>query len=218
MGEDKFINFSISTAIFASLIFTTGYVVEHWYYGFECMPWYYYFNTMKPSLQGNSFFDNMISWSCVISNFIELIFFLIIIFELLKHQNRICNLMTPNAATRRGRRNAVTAMGHFISWLLECLVFGVCQSLVKSLNTNDTTLGNYEWIFVVLIPSINYFVFPTAQVFTSPELRSHLFSTECCECYACTCADGDQEGEAPPPPAPGAIQMQPLANGNILHI
>ena len=217
VGEEKFVNIVKSISIFVSVVFTTGYVVEHWYYGLECMPWYYYFKTMKPGVEGNSVLDNVITHACVITNLIELIFFLVIIHELLKHQNRISNLISQNAAARGGRRNAITAMGHFISWLLECLVFGVCQFLVESLNASSTTLGNYEWTFIMLIPSINYFVFPTAQVFTSPELRSHTFSTKCCECYACTCADGDLEGEDPPP-APGAIQMQPVVNGSIHHI
>ena len=217
VGEEKFVNLLMLISISVSLVFTAGYVVEHWYYGFECMPWYYYFKTLKPSVEGYSFFDNVISRACGISNLVELIFFLVIIRELLKHQNRISNFIAPSAATRGGRRNAITAMGHFISWLLECLVFGVCQSLVQSLNTSNTTLGNYDWVFVMLIPSINYFVFPTAQVFTSPELRSNTFSTECFNCYACTCADGDLEGEGPLP-TPGAIQMQHVVNGGILHI
>ena len=50
----------------------------------------------------------------------------------------------------------------------------------------------------MLLPSINYLVFPMAQAFTWPELRSHIFSMECCQCQDCTCAHSEplQEGEA----------------------
>ena len=209
----------MSFAIFMCVTFTTGYVVEHCYYGYVCMPWYNYFKTLRPSERPSHFFDNMIARSFVAFNCLELVFFIIIINELLKHQNGIWNLVTPNAAVRRVRRNAITAMGHLFSWLLECVVFVICQFLVKSMDDSDITdLGSYEWMFIMLLPSINYLVFPMAQAFTSPELRSHIFSTECCQCQDCTCTDGDPEQEGEGLEHQVAIQLQPLANGNILHI
>ena len=214
----------MSIGIFISFIFTACYVVEHWYFSYVCLPWFYYFKTLKPIVNGYTFFDNLIVMACVIFNGLEFIFFTIIIFELLRHQRRVSNLMSPALATNSGKKNAVTAIGHLISWLLECLVFGVCKSLVKSDNTsNDSAdvVGYYEWNFILLIPTINYFVFPFAQVFTSPELRSNLFSTGGCDhdcyCSSCICADGDHDEGGPPPPHV-VIQMQPLADGDTVHM
>ena len=213
----------MSIGILISFIFTACYFVEHWYFSYTCLPWYYYFRTLKPIENGNTFFDNFIVMACVIFNGLEFIFFIIIILELLRHQNRVSNLMSQALATKKGKRNAVTASGHLISWLLECLVFGICKSLVKSYNNssdNADVVGYYEWNFILLIPTINYFVFPFAQVFTSPELRSNLFSTEGfdrdCYCSSCICADGDHD-EGGPPPSHTTIQMQPLANGHTVH-
>ena len=224
MGEENFKVCSMSIGIVISFIFTACYVVEHWYFSYVCLPWFYYFKTLKPIVNGHTFFDNLIVMASVIFNGLEFIFFTIIIFELLRHQHRVSNLMSPALASNSSKRNAVTAIGHLISWLLECLVFGVCKSLVKAYNTssdNADVVGYYEWNFILLIPTINYFIFPFAQVFTSPQLRSFLFSTAGCDCdcycSSCTCADGDQEEGGPPPP-PVAIEMQPLANGHAVHM
>ena len=34
----------------------------------------------------------------------------------------------PNAA----KKNAITGLGHFLSWLMEFLLFGICQVLVMA--------------------------------------------------------------------------------------
>ena len=32
-------------------------------------------------------------------------------------------------------------------------------------------LGMNSWLFAILLPSVNYVIFPAAQVLTSPQLR-----------------------------------------------
>ena len=46
------------------------------------------------------------------------------------------------------------------------------------------SLGLAHWIFFMLLPSINYVIFPTVQTVTSHDLREHvfgMFSSSCCD-------------------------------------
>ena len=49
--------------------------------------------------------------------------------------------------------------------------------------TNRDSLGLTCWIFFMLLPSINYVIFPTVQTVTSPDLRKHVFGmlSSCCD-------------------------------------
>ena len=56
-------------------------------------------------------------------------------------------------------------------------------------------MGLAYWIFFMLLPSINYVLFPTVQILTSAELRQHVFSLGVGEvslkCCTCTCMNRD---------------------------
>ena len=66
--------------------------------------------------------------------------------------------------------------GHFISWLVEMLFFGVIQSLIMG---NQEFFGHLTlWTFLLFIPTVNYALFPLVQVLTSHDLREHIFSLE----------------------------------------
>ena len=49
--------------------------------------------------------------------------------------------------------------------------------------TNRDSLGLTCWIFFMLLPSINYVIFPTVQTVTSPGMRKHVFGrlSSCCD-------------------------------------
>ena len=49
--------------------------------------------------------------------------------------------------------------------------------------TNRDSLGLAHWIFFMLLPSINYVIFPTVQTVTSPDMRKHVFGrlSSCCD-------------------------------------
>ena len=45
-------------------------------------------------------------------------------------------------------------------------------------------LGMASWVFMMVLPSINYVIFPTVQTVTSHDLREHvfgMFSSSCCD-------------------------------------
>ena len=75
-------------------------------------------------------FDQIMATACLISNLIEFVLFIIIISELLKlHTGRFARSnRRPNVA----KKNAITGLGHFLSWLMEFLLFGICQVLVMA--------------------------------------------------------------------------------------
>ena len=211
VGENTFVNIFKWAGFSVSLMLTLCYVLEHSYLNLTCIG----VDNVRSidNSTGIAFSDKVISISSMISNLLELLFFIIIICELLKHQNMhsfICQSRNP---TIMARKNTITSLGHFISWLIECVVFGTCHWIV---NSRQGPSGPASQFFIMILPSINYAVFPTAQVFTSPELRNHVISppylpTCSCECFTCTSSEDPQE-DAP------ALQMNVLQNGNALHI
>ena len=56
----------------------------------------------------------------------------------------------------------VTSLGHFISWVAEMVVFGGIEYVV-TVTLHGDALGVAHWMFVQLVPSINYTVFPAVQ-------------------------------------------------------
>ena len=133
-----------------------------------------------------------------------------------KRHSRLCLSNKPKLANQRKRRNSVTTVGHFTSWVVEILIFGVLGHLIK---TNKVTFPSGEWLFLcVFMPSVNYFVFPAVQAITSEELRKHVFRIqyckECCLCVNCNlklCVRNDDVDV-------GAeeIELSVIQNGNAL--
>ena len=56
----------------------------------------------------------------------------------------------------------VTSLGHFVSWVAEMVVFGGIEYVV-TVTLHEDALGVAHWMFVQLVPSINYTVFPAVQ-------------------------------------------------------
>ena len=191
-----------------SLILTLIHTGEHIYLGnIEDLVYCRYFFKLDTKFPGiPSYFDYIASISCLTSNMIEFLFFIIIISELYRlHQIRVRH--RPNAARRHAKKNAITAMGHFVSWIVEMLVFGLVSLVVFSRNLIDLHQGEEDlslWMFMMLIPSINYAIFPAIQVLTSPELRQHMFCQNSC---------GRQRRGADVE----EIELNVIANGDIAH-
>ena len=204
------------TGFLVSLVLTLWYAFEHSYLNLGCNA----VDDMRSidRSSGKAFSTKVIAILSVISNLFELFFFIIIIGELLRHErmhNSICHSNDTNSTgfIARKQKNAITSWGHFVSWLIECVVFGTCHWIT---NSGQSSTGPLSRFFLMMLPSINYAVFPTAQVFTSPQLRNHVFSppflpTCSCKCFTCTRSE-DPEEDAP------ALEMNVIQNGNILHI
>ena len=76
-------------------------------------------------------------------------------------------------------------------------------------------LGMASWVFMMVLPSINYVIFPLAQTLASPDLRSHVFGPLPSQsaCSAAARVVNAEEGEE------GGIEMQQVVpNGNAGHI
>lgn len=204
VGEKRLFNCSKWAGCSISIILTLGNVIEH----------NVYLPASHSHLLSQSFFKSM-TWetqtapgytqyitaiTVVIFNWIEFIFFVIIIGELFENQqtlNAICisTSTNPAMARRRVRKNSITASGHFICWLIEItILFGV-QVVVARQREDQNSMSLASWVFATLLPSINYCILPMSQISTSPELRSHMFSSISCECMVCSCGDEAAEEE-----------------------
>ena len=130
----------------------------------------------------------------VFSNLFEFMFYTIIIWELFKNQltvNAICISSTtnPTMARRRVRKNSITALGHFISWLIEITLLLFVQGIVAQQKKDQNSISLASWTLLMLSPSINYCILPMAQTLTSPELRFHVFSSVSCKCNVRPCGE-----------------------------
>ena len=188
-----------------SLILTLVHIGEHIYLGnIEDLVYYRYFLRLDIEFaEITSYFDRIASIACIVSNLIEFLFFIVIIHELYRlHQIRVRH--RPNAARRHAKKNVITAMGHFVSWVVEMFVFGILGLLVFSRHLHQDKLDLSLWMFAMLVPSMSYAIFPAIQVLTSPDLRQHVF----CQ-MSCIRQQSGAEVEE--------IELNVIANGKIPH-
>ena len=208
IGVSRFVNGCKWLGFGISLILTLGHIIEHIHDGnMEDMVYYEYFLNRKTTVtETPSYFDYIASMACLASNLVEFLFFIIIISELYRlHQIRAND--RPNLARRHAKKNVITAMGHFVSWVVEILVFGAITLIVYSLDLQEDTLSQIAGIFFILIPSINYTIFPTIQVLTSQDLRLHVFGRLKCKCFR------ERQGGA----GVEEIELNVLGNGDVPH-
>lgn len=129
-------------------------------------------------------FNNFIGISCLMFNVAELICFVVIFVEMCKQHKRhvkLCLMNKPKLAKMKKRRNTISAVGHFVSWSVEVLMFAFGMYIREaSRETSNLNAWNLFY-FRLLVPSINYVVFPTVQALTSKDLRNHVFNLACCK-------------------------------------
>ena len=188
------------------MILTLGHTFENGLFGkVGNLVYCSYFTELNTKLaEVTAYFDYIASMSWFVSNLAEVLLFVIIIYELLKlHLNRV-RLGMP----RHAKKNVITATGHFLSWVIEFLLFGVLNMIAHA---SEDALDLSVWIFFMLFPSMNYAIFPTIQTLTSPDLRHHVFGQMSCTC--CKCRRGGQSVDA----AAEEIELNVLSNGNVVH-
>ena len=71
------------------------------------------------------------------------------------------NKPTSNARRRR-KKNIISSVGHFISWVVETILFSP-MAVLHGTMTPNSSVGFYYWMFIILIPCINFIVFPTGM-------------------------------------------------------
>ena len=156
--------------------------------------------------------------ACLIFNVVEFVCYVIIFVEMYKQHKRhlrLCLGNKPQLAQQKKRRNTVSAVGHFISWAVEMLIFGSLQYIVRVNRENDKLS---LWIFFLLrlfMPTINYVIFPTLQAATSEELRNHIFNLVnwkgmCSHVCRKLGKNGNNVGDQ----VAQGIELQTLKNGN----
>ena len=162
-----------------SVVFTLviGHVTENYFFrDASSLVYYEYFTDLKLELgEFDSIFDHILPTFALLSNLLEFIFFLVIINELAKLNKGASSLFSSsrrNVARKRSRKNVITGIGHFVSWLAEMFIFVFIQSFVMA---NKDLLGLSNWIFFMLLPSMNYVIFPIVQILTSDEMRQYVF-------------------------------------------
>ena len=177
-----------------------------------------FFKNLQPSamsdaaasirFQKESLFTRSVTATCILFNLIEFICYVIIFVEMYNHHKRHVNLCLankPKTANKKKKQNTITTVGHFTSWAVEILIFGI---IGNTLAANQDKFPCFNWIFLVVsMPSINYVIFPSVQALASPDLREHIFNFEWCrEISICESNDEVEEG--------GQIELQVLHNGN----
>ena len=173
------------TGLTITLVFTLGHFIENvvWLQPTMMNAHNYFNNTsVEEMVQSEEYFDKIVIVICLVFNVIEFICFNVIFLEMYKHHKRhvaMCLSNRPNVARRKKKRNVITAVGHFASWLVEVIIFGIVGYVISA---HKEKLGLTHWIFMVLVPSVNYSIFPLVQTLTSQDLRNHVFSMKCACC------------------------------------
>ena len=164
IGIKTFVAVSKWSVFVLSLVFTVGHVVEYFFFlNPSFMVYYSYFTELSTTVRDlEAIFDYIVCASCLVANLIEFICFSVIIrefYQLHKSRSHLLNRSNSHVSTHT-KKNVITATGHFFSWLTELVLFGVGQSVLMA---HKNLLGFYHWIFFMLLPSINYAVFPVVQ-------------------------------------------------------
>ena len=132
VGIDRFVSCAKWLGFSVSLILASGQVTETFFFRNPGgMVFYAFFTDLSPYLEEfEAVFDHICATFSLLANLFEFLFFLIIIGELTRLNRGAAALFSSsrrNVAMKRARKNAITGMGHFISWLIELLLFGFCQ-------------------------------------------------------------------------------------------
>ena len=174
------------TGLSITLFFTLGHFIENvvWLQPTMINAHNYFNNTTTESEleKSEEYFDKIVILICLVFNVVEFICFIVIFIEMYKHHKRhvaMCLSNRPNLARRKKKRNVITAVGHFSSWMVEVIIFGIVGYVISA---HKDKLGVTHWIFMVLVPSVNYSIFPLVQTLTSQDLRNHVFSLKCACC------------------------------------
>ena len=152
--------------------------------------------------------------ACLIFNFLEFICFVVLFLEMRQHHKRhvtLCLYNKPEIARQKKRRNVITTAGHFASWLVEMFFFGVIPNIL--LRNKECVGPLAQSIFLLLLPGVNYAVFPLVQALTSQDLREHIFSLKfskpSCLCHCKPQTDGAEIAQE--------MEFQVVGNGHVVQ-
>ena len=170
--------------------------------------------SIKTQIMESALFNKFAFLTCLILNLLEFICLIILFHEMFRHHKRhvdLCWSKKPDLANKKRRENTITSVGHSVSWLAEILIFGVIQYVLAQ--RKDTI---YNFFFGMLLPSINYVVFPSVQAMTSKELRAHVFNLHLCKesCLLVKCKSKNDENNL----EIVELHVHDMPNGNVIHM
>ena len=177
--------------------------------------------TVVTTFLSAAIFIRVVTAFCILFNTLEFLCYGTIFLEMHRHHKRHTNLCLsnkPKLANMKKKQNTITAVGQFVSWVVEMVIFGLLQYILVSAKEN--IYHQTMWIFYsVLMPSINYLTFPLVQAIASKDLREHVFNVECCtqSCFCTSCITRGS-GQNVQGAAPGNIQLQVMQNGHALQV
>ena len=174
IGPETFVRVSKWSVFILSLLFTLAHLTEYFFIlNPSSMVYFGYFTQLTTKVQDlEGISDYVVCAACLVANVMESLCFLVIIHEFYQfHRSRAALSDTESHLISRTKKNAITATGHFFSFLTEMFLFGVGQSVLMS---QKELLGFYHWIFFMLLPGINYAVFPVVQTLATPDLRHNI--------------------------------------------
>ena len=179
VGVNRFVTCAKWLAFSWCFILASGQIIEVFLFGNpSSLVFYSFYTDFSCELKEfKAIFDHIITTCSLISNLLELSFLIVIIIELAKLSRGAASLFSStnrNVARKRVHKNVITGVGHFISWLTEILIFIMIQVIVMASKELKGQI-HWDWLFLMLWPSINYVIFPIVQILTSKELREHVF-------------------------------------------
>ena len=170
VGVERFVSCAKWLAFSWCFILASGQIVEVFLFGNpSSLVFYSFYTDFSCELKEfKAIFDHIITTCSLISNLLELLFLLVIIRELAKLSRGAASLFSSsnrNVARKRVHKNVITGVGHFISWLTEILIFIFIQVIVMA-SRDSMGQVHWDWLFLMLWPSINYVIFLIVQVLT----------------------------------------------------
>ena len=182
VGANKLVKCTCGLTCFLSLSFAIANYVEMFTLAPEIIVWLFNEDRFMEVRVITDFLSKSIvqyitSISCLIFNAAEFLCYMILIVEMYKHHKRhvkLCLQHKAKLAKLKKRRNTVCTLGHFISWSVEGLIFGFA-SYIQVTSKKTTVLAAQNLVyFQILVPCINFVIFPTVQALTSEDLRDHI--------------------------------------------
>ena len=160
-------------------------------------------------------FHKIFATTCIIFNILEFACHVILLVETQKQHRKhvqLCLKNKPKLAKLKERRNTVSAIGHFTSWFAELLIFGLVNFIFRA-SGKAAEFG--EFYLRLLLPSINFVIFPAVQALSSHDLRGHVFSLDFLGeiCYSIYCKFKPESNNAEGGDA-HEIELQSLGNSN----
>ena len=219
IGAKRLVDCTGLSILMLSVTFAFGGSIEVFAYDPQmliCMTLgYRLFAPYNDAFKEEATFFNIFAITCIIFNIMEFICHALLFVETRKQYKKhvqLCLQNKPKLAKLKKRRNTISAIGHFTSWFAELLIFGLINF---SFRASGTAAEFGDFYLRLLMPSINFGVFPAVQALTSHDLRGHVFCLDFLGeiCYNMYCkfkpeSNNVEGGDA------HDIELQPLGNND----